>query len=272
MKRLTWIEATVGDPEHDALWALLAEHVQALAADRVETRLVHLGVDAGGIRTPANRLLSDAAVVSAALAVEDETDLVVVGCWGAPTVAVRDAVPMPVSTLTEAVARTTGSLARRAAVITVAPTLEAVFADDLSGLGAAGILSFRPVRSYAPETTLADVTRAVDDPADLMERFETAASRAVDDGADAIVVGCGYLGAIFAAHGYTAVGSAPDVPIWDPNLLAMEHVLQLDRLASAGVVATSRGYPRPAGQRAHALAAVARTLFDGKPSRERTMK
>lgn len=64
----------------------------------------------------------------------------------------------------------------------------------------------------------------------------------------------------------------PGVPIRDANLLAMEHPLQLGRMASAGVVATTRGYPRPSGRRARALAAAAQTLFDGKPSPERTLK
>lgn len=64
----------------------------------------------------------------------------------------------------------------------------------------------------------------------------------------------------------------PGVPIRDPNLLAMEHTLQLDRMASAGVVATTHGYPRPSARRARALAAAAHTLFDGKPSLERTLK
>lgn len=64
----------------------------------------------------------------------------------------------------------------------------------------------------------------------------------------------------------------PGVPIRDASLLAVKHVLQLDRMASAGVVATTRGYPRPSGRRARALVAAAQTLFDGKPSLERTLK
>ncbi|WZH35404.1 MAG: aspartate/glutamate racemase family protein [Microbacterium enclense] len=266
MMRLTWIEATVGEPAHAPLWDLLTGHVERLAAGRAQVRLRHVGVDAGGIRTPANRLLSDAAVLATALHAQDTSDAVVVGCWGAPTAAVRGAVSVPVSTLTDAVARTAGSLARRAAVVTVAPVLAPLFADDLVAHGASGL----SVRAYAPESTLDDVTRAVTDPDDLIARFDVAARRAVDEGADAVIAGCAYLGALFAAHGYTAVGGAPDVPVWDPNALAMEHVLSLARLADAGVRPTDRGYPRPRGERARALAAAARRLSDGPPSPERT--
>jgi len=266
MMRLTWIEATVGDPAHAPLWRLLSAHVERLAAGRAQVRLRHVGTDAGGIRTPANRLLSDAAVLATAMDAETSSDAVVVGCWGAPTFAVRGAVTVPVSTLTDAVARTAGSLARRAAVVTVAPVLAPLFAEDLRAHGVDG----PTVRAYAPESTLADVTRAVTEPDDLIARFDTAARRAVDDGADAVIAGCAYLGALFAAHGYTAVGGAPDVPVWDPNALAMEHVLLLSRLAEAGIRPTDRGYPRPHGERARALAAVARRLSDGTPSPERT--
>jgi len=265
MMRLTWIEATVGDPAHAPLWELLAAHVERLAAGRAQVRLRHVDTDAGGIRTPANRLLSDAAVLATALDAQGASDALVVGCWGAPTVAVRDAVAVPVSTLTDAVARTAGSLARRAAVVTVAPVLAPLFADDLAAHGASGLA----VTAYAPESTLADVTRAVTDPGDLIARFDTAARSAVEEGADAVIAGCAYLGALFAAHGYTAVGGAPDVPVWDPNALAMEHVLSLARLAEAGIRPTDRGYPRPHGDRARALTAAARRL-DGTPSPERT--
>lgn len=266
MTRLTWIEATVGDPAHAPLWQLLTAHVERLAAGRARVQLRHVSTDAGGIRTPANRLLSDAAVLAAALDAEEDTDAIVVGCWGAPTMAVRAAMSVPVSTLTDAVACATGSLSRRAAVVTVAPALAPIFAADLAAHGARGV----PVRAYAPESTLADVTRAVTDPADLIARFDAAARRAVEEGADAVIAGCGYLGAVFAAHGYTAVGDAPDVPVWDPNALAMEHVLALLRLAEVGIRPTDRGFPRPHGDRARALGTAARRLSDGTPSPERT--
>lgn len=264
--RLTWIEATVGDPAHAPLWQLLAAHVERLAAGRAQVRLRHVDTDAGGIRTPANRLLSDASVLATAMDAETSSDAIVVGCWGAPTLAVRDAVTVPVSTLTDAVARAAGSLARRAAVVTVAPVLAPLFADDLIAHGASGLT----VRAYEPESTLADVTRAVTDPADLIARFDTAARRAVDGGADAVIAGCGYLGALFAVRGYTAVGGSADVPVWDPNALAMEHVLSLSRLAAVGIRPTDRGFPRPRGDRARALAEAARRLSDGTPSPERT--
>ncbi|WP_036321231.1 aspartate/glutamate racemase family protein [Microbacterium sp. B24] len=275
MKTLVWLEATVGDGALDELWRFLADYVDALAAGRVRTRLMHAGVDAGGIRTAPNRLLSDAVVL--ARAVEEESagdmDAIVIGCWGAPTPSVRAAVSVPVTGLAEASVRALSTLSRRAAVVTVAESLTPVFADEIRELGGAPAFLARPVRAYAPDSTHRDVVRAATDPTDLIGRFDAVARRAVDDGADAVVVGCGYLGAIFAAHGYTCVGGASDVPVIDPNRLALEHVLQLQRLADAGVTPTARGYVRPTEPRNHALRTVARSLLGTdatSPSQEGT--
>lgn len=275
MKTLLWIEATAGDPALDGLWSFLADHVDALAAGRVRTRLVHAGTDAGGIRTAPTRLLSDAVVLARALEEEraGKTDAIVIGCWGAPTAAVRAAVSTPVTGLAESSVRALSTLGRRSAVVTVAESIVPVFSDEVRELGGAPAFLSTPVRAYAPESTHQDVLRAVTDPAELIDRFDRTARRAVDDGADAVVVGCGYLGAIFAAHGYTSVGGAPDVPVIDPNRLALEHVLQLQRLSDAGIGPTPRGHVRPSGNRQDALRITARRLIGpaaASPSQEGT--
>jgi Asp/Glu/hydantoin racemase len=176
-----------------------------------------------------------------------ESDALVVGCWGAPTEAVRSALSIPVSSLPDASVRAVGSLARRAVVVTVAQSLAPIFAEDLARLGATGFLPHRTVRAYDPESTHEEVLGAIADPRDLIDRFDKAAEAAADDGADAIVVGCGYLAAIFSAHGYESLLRHPDVPVLDCNRLAFEHALQLIALDAAGIRPTQRGYVRPVG-------------------------
>lgn len=170
MRTLTWLEATAGVAELDPLWRFLAEQVAGLADGRVHTRVQHVAVAAGGIRTPANRLLSDAAILASALQAEAESDVLVIGCWGAPTAPVRAAVGIPVSSLPDASVRLVGSLARRAAVVTVAPALVPIFSDDLVGLGATGFLPGAPVRSYQPESTHVEVLDAITDPSSCSSR------------------------------------------------------------------------------------------------------
>lgn len=263
MKTVTWLEATHGDPGLDDLWTFLADAVERLAEGRVRTRLQHTALNTGGIRTPANRLLSDAAILASGLDAQHSSDAIVIGCWGAPTGAVRSASKVPVSSLPDGSVRAMGSLAKRAVVITVAPSLVPIFTGDLQAMGASDFLADRPVRSYAPESTHLDVVRAIVDPSDLIDRFESAAEQAVRDGADVIVVGCGYLAPIFTHHGYTHVLAHPDVPIVDCNRLAFEHVLQLMRLDDAGITPTPRGYVRPDAPRRDALSAAARRFAHG---------
>ncbi len=262
-KTITWIEATHGDPALSRLWRFLATEVERLAEGRVDVLLRHIGTDAGGIRTPANRLMNDAAILAAVLDAQENSDAIVLGCWGAPTRAVRAASRVPVSSLADGSVRAIGSLATRAVMVTVSPALVPIFEEDLVGLGATGFLADRPVRSYDPESSHADVVRAIDDPTDLIARFDAVARTAVDDGADAVLVGCGYLAPLFTHHGYTAVTGHPDVPVVDCNRLALSHVLQLSELADAGIVPSPRGYARPTGHRAEALAAAARRLLPG---------
>lgn len=260
MRTITWLEATHGDPALVELWEFLAEQVARLAAGRVRTRVQHLGIATGGIRTPANRLMSDAAILSAALDAQERSDAIVIGCWGAPTEPVRAASAAPVTSLPDASVRAVGSLARRAVVVTVAPSLVPIFHEDLVRLGATGFLHDRPVRSYAPESSHLDVVRAISDPTELIERFDAVARDAVADGADAIVVGCGYLAPLFAHHGYASVGGHPDVPVLDCNRIAFSHALQLLDLRDAGIGPAPRGYPTPEGGRREALVTAAGRL------------
>lgn len=260
MQTLTWIETTHGDPQLDGLWSFLQEHVERLAAGRVTTRYTYLSVATGGIRTQATRLLNDAAVLATSLEAQSGSDGLILGCWGAPTVAVRSAVDIPMTSLTDGVARSVGSLARRAAVVTVSETLAPMFADDLAAHGASSLLPNRPVRGYEPESTHAEVLDAIADPGSLIDRFDAAATRAVDEGADAIVVGCAYLAPIFTAHGYTRVRRHPDVSVLDCNRIAFEHALQLMSLHEHGIRPSARGYVRPEGARARTLAGAAGLL------------
>ncbi|TPW74238.1 aspartate/glutamate racemase family protein [Schumannella soli] len=261
---ITWIEATPGDPALAGTWTMLAEEVEKLARGRAVTRLRHVAIGAGGIRTAPNRLMSDAAILAAALESDDDSDAMVIGCWGAPTEVVRAAVASPLTSLPDGSVRAVASLARRAVLVTVSPTLVPLFADDLRRLGASGFLETAPVRACDPESTPGDVLEAVTDPEALIARFDAVAQGAVRDGADAIVVGCGYLAPIFTRHGYTHVAGHPDVPVLDCNRLAFEHALLLLELARAGIAPTPRGYVRPRGDRDVALRAAAASLTSAR--------
>jgi Asp/Glu/hydantoin racemase len=246
VQTLTWLDATTGDPQLEALWVFLRDQVRQLVSDRMEVELRHVGLSSGGVRHPATRLLNDAGLLAAASQVEASSDAIVLGCWGSPVQRIRSAVGIPVASLPEASALAAAALARRAVVVTVADSLTRVLTEDLADYGGSGLHS-NPVVSYVPESTHGDIVRAIHDPSDLIDRFDAAAAAAVEAGADAIVVGCGYLAPIFTAHGYRHVRGRPDIPVWDCNRLAVEHALTLHRLHGTGVRPAPLTYGRPRG-------------------------
>jgi len=243
---LSWLDATTGDPGLEQLWSFMREQVSLVVDGRMEVRLHHVGLSTGGVRHAATRLLNDAAILAAATQVEDTSDAIVLGCWGSPVQRVRAAVGVPVASLPEASALAASTLARSAVVVTVAPALAPAFREDLVAYGARGFHQV-PVVSYTPESTHLDLVHAIQDPSELIDRFDRAACSAAEVGADAIVVGCGYLAPVFSAHGYTHVRGRPDVPVWDCNRLAVEHALALHRLHISGVRPAPLSYDRPRG-------------------------
>lgn len=241
--RMVWIEATVGRPELAGLWDFLRAYLADLAGDRVDVTMCHVARDAGGVRHPATRLLSDGVALAAAREAAADADVLVYGCWGAPTAEARALIDVPVTGLTEASVRLGATLATRPAVVTVAEGLRPTFARDLAALGAE-----LPILWLDPPSSHTDVLDAVADPAPLIDRFDRVARRAVDGGADAILVGCGYFGPIFSAHGYRSVGGSPDVPVLDCAALAFGFGALLADLHARGQSASRRGYPPvPAG-------------------------
>jgi Asp/Glu/hydantoin racemase len=254
MPVLSWLEATEGAAELDPLWRFLAEQIESASAGRFETRLRHMSISTGGVRHPATRLLNDAGLLASAVAAEPESDVMVLGCWGSPVHAVRAAVSVPVASLPEASALAVAAFARRAVIVTVAPSLAPIFTAEVRQFGAAGFAAGEAVRAYHPESTHGDIVDAIADPAALIDRFNRVAVRAVDDGADAIVVGCGYLAPIFSAHGYRSVTGHPDVPVYDCNRIAIEHAASLYALHRAGIGPAPRSYAPAQGAKGTAFA------------------
>lgn len=254
--RLYWLDITEGAAELDPLWRFLRAHVENLSAGRYEVVFGHSGVAGGGIRHPAAMTIQHAVTLAAANRVSAGVDALVLGCWGSPTEAVRGMVDCPVASLSEASVLMTRPLANAAAVVTVSPSLISPFAADARRVAGGHGLLEPPAFAYDPESTYQDVVAAIEQPAALIDRFDTMARQAVARGADAVITGCGYLGPVFAAHGYVSVSDAPDVPVLDCTRLAFEHVHALRALASAGHGPAGRAYRHPAPRSLDAMTAV----------------
>jgi allantoin racemase len=241
--RLIWLEATDGKPELNDLWSFLRRYLNETAGANFSVELRHFPAGAGGVRHPSTRLANDGIALAAAESAAAEADLLVFGCWASPTIEARALVDVPVTGLTEASVRLGPIFAFRPAIVTVAEGLRMSYERDIAQFGATNSLLDPPVWWLDPQSTHEDVLEAVDSPGSVIDRFDVVAHRAVDAGADAILVGCGYFGPLFTVHGYTHVSGRPDVPVLDCCLLAYQLGSTLLDMHRRGVDPSERAYP-----------------------------
>lgn len=100
-------------------------------------------------------------------------------------------------------------------------------------------LAERALPTVLMDADFADVGRALQDPAELVERFQTAARRAIAQGAEVIIPGQLYLGEAIVRAGMTRIDEVPIVDGLAATLKMAEAMADLKRL---GVSVTRRGY------------------------------
>lgn len=259
--KLIWVEGTEARPGLNELWRFLDTYLKEQAKDEFEVRFVAFPRPAGGVRQLAPRLFSEAlGLVAAQAAVEAGADLVIYNDWAMPIHAARAHLEVPVTGVSEASALLGSALAQRPAIVTVAEGLRWGFERDMREFGVAANLAHPPVWWLDPQSTHEDVQRAVSEPDALIARFDKVAQRAVAAGADAILVGCGYLGPTLSHAGYTRVTGHPDVPVYDCTQLAFELGVTLYRLHRAGIRPSRIGFAQPSESNGKAVADLVELL------------
>lgn len=254
---LAWIEGTEARAGLAGLWEFLDGYLKDLAGDDFEVIFAAFPRAAGGVRQAAPRLMSEALGLTTAVeSVAADAELVLFNDWAMPVHAARSYLDVPVTGVNEASAVLGSVLAQRPAVVTVAEGLRWGFEADLRDFGVVDKMVQPPVWWLDPQSTHEDVMEAIDKPDSLVERFDAVAQRAVAAGADAILVGCGYLGPVLSHAGYRHVVGRPEVPVYDCTLLAYELGVTLHRLHRAGVGPSRRGFAVPEGANATAVSAA----------------
>ena len=266
--RLVWVEGTERRPGLNGLWRFLDAYLREQAGDMFEVSFVSFPRPAGGVRQLAPRLLSEAlGLVAAQVASEHGADLVIYNDWAMPIYATRAHLDIPVTGVSEAAAVLGSVLSQRPAIVTVAEGLRWGFERDMREFGLADKLVQPPVWWLDPQSTHEDVQDAVDKPDAFIERFDVVAQRAVAAGADAILVGCGYVGPTLLHAGYDHVRGHPDVPVYNATHLAFELGATLYRLQRAGIGPSRVGFAHPPAEGAAAAADVLAhlQLTNGEP-------
>jgi len=214
--RILWDEATSGAEALDPLWQALRGYFPTVARPDTEVELRHVSVSGNYVRSLYTELLNNRAVVENVIAAEREGfDAAVLGCWADPLWEAREAVDIPVVGIGEAAMLLATTLGLKFAVITVAPGVVPTIEIDLRLYGLEDRAIARPVRTLDPPSDLGLLVESITDPQRrLIPNFERVAHKCIEDGAEVIVVGCGYYGPILTLHGYNEVPGT-GVPVVD---------------------------------------------------------
>lgn len=214
--RILWSEATSGPSAMQPVWQLLQKYFERIARPDSEVVVRHAAVSGNYIRSLHTELLNNPAVVETVIhGAQDGFDAVVLGCWADPLWEAREAVDIPVIGIGEASMLLACTLGYKFAIITVAPGVIPTIELDLRMYGLQDRAIHRPVRSLEPSSDLELLLESVTDPwKRMIPNFERVARQCIADGAEVIVVGCGYYGPIFSMHGYTQIPGT-GVPVLD---------------------------------------------------------
>ncbi len=245
LPRVRWILGGVMSPDREDLWSLLRGYFKELARGEYEVHVHGLPYSPGGVRQAGTRLFSEAVGLAVAMNLAHESELIIFNDWAMPVLQARSSLPVPVTCVSEASVMLGRTLARRPAVVTVAEGMREGMVRDLNQFVGHGAMASPAVWWLDPPSTQQDVLDAVANPEALIERFDQVAARAVENGADAILTGCGSYGPIFRSHGYDHVRRCPSVPVYDCAALAMELGRSLHRLSQVGLRPSERGFAGP---------------------------
>ena len=214
--KILWNEATSGAPEMKLLWEALRKYFSKVARPDTEVVLRHLLFSANYTRSLYAELLNDRPLLENVIAAEREGfDAVVLGCWNDPLWEAREIVDIPVVGIGEAAMLLATTLGFRFAVITVGPKVIPSIEMDLRLYGLESRAIVRPVRSVDPASDTEMLLESIGDPhRRFIPNFERVARACIADGAEVIVVGCGYYGAILSLHGYNEIPGT-GVPVLD---------------------------------------------------------
>ena len=198
------------------MWQALEDYFPKVARPDTEVVLRHIAVSGNFVRSLYTELLNNRAVVENTLQGEqDGFDAVVLGCWADPLWEAREAVDIPVVGIGEAAMLLATTLGYKFAVITVAPGVIPTIEVDLRLYGLEDRAIYRPVRTLDPPSDLELLVESVTDPhRRLIPNFERVARQCIQEGAEVIVVGCGYYGPILTLHGYSEIPGT-GVPVVD---------------------------------------------------------
>jgi allantoin racemase len=213
---------------------MLQGYFPKVARPDTEVVVRHAAVSGNYVRSLYTELLNNRAIVETTIKGEqDGFDAVVLGCWADPLWEAREAVNIPVIGIGEASMLLACSIGYKFAVITVAPGVIPTIELDLRRYGLQDRAIYRPVRTLDPPSDTEMLLESVADPhRRMIPNFERVARQCIDEGAEVIIVGCGYYGPILTMHGYNEIPGT-GVPVLDCSAAGLKMAEMLADLSKS---------------------------------------
>lgn len=245
--RICWLHPTTRDDTLDALWDRLEAVVRPVLHRDTELEFRFLPESGNFVRSLYAEHLNSVHIVEAALRAErDGFDGVFIGCWNDPLWEAREVLGIPVGSVSEQSMLAALSMGRRFAVVTVSPKTTVAIENYIIAYGLRDRTIARPVRTIGPESDGSLLRGAVDDPHHaFIPRFEAVARTCIEDGADVILVGCGYYGPLLRGAGYIEIPGT-GVPVVDASSVGLKYLETMTDLSlRTGLVKSTRLQFRP---------------------------
>lgn len=239
-----WYQSLVDGGRVPSYFAGLAERARKVARPGVEVRFAGMPEGAYGAHVPADVVvypylmsLHVQFILDNALRAEAEGyDVFAVGSVQDPGLEeARSLLDIPVVGYGEAAMHFACALGSRFAVVAFQAGFDQMMDLRIRRLG----LAERALPTVLMDASFADVGKAHQDPALIVERFRETAREAIRRGAEAIIPGQLYLSEAVARAGVTRVDEVPIVDALASTLKMAEAMADLKRL---GISVTRRGY------------------------------
>lgn len=240
--KICWIHPTTRDDALEPLWSRLDETIRPILRKDTQLEQRFLARSGNFVRSLYAEHLNSVHLVDAALQAEkDGFDAVFIGCWNDPLMEAREMLAIPVGSVSEQTMLAAMAMGRRFAVVTVSDKTTVAIENDIHAYGFRDRAIARPVRAIEPQSDGRLLLGAVDDPhREFIPRFEAVARECIRDGADTILVGCGYYGPLLRGAGYTEIPGT-GVPVVDATAVGLKYLeMMADLSLSMGLVKSNR--------------------------------
>lgn len=234
----------------DLLWDALGRLAEQVRSKETEIDFAWLSRSSELNWYPYLEMMNDLEIVDRIIKAEqDGYDAVIIGCFCDPGLReARGVVDIPVIGLSESSMSVAQMIGGRFAVVTVWDAYVPIMEKNLRVYGwEKRAIASRPIRYFNMDWSR--FISAIQGESDaLLAEFEHTALSCIEDGADVIIAGCGYLGPLLTLLNYREVGETR-VPVIDCGTVGIATAESMAKLYLKTGLSPSRyktsPYPRP---------------------------